>query len=147
MSVVLLVVRVLIILLLYTFIGWVVYTLWIDHYRTKSENISQGIPSLELILRSSGFSGRIEIKTSKAVIGRDPGSDVQIDDSAISSQHAMLTYHNNQWWVEDLSSTNGTFLNGDRLKQPAMLIHEDKISCGNSELEVHIPQQSGGLNE
>ncbi len=47
-----------------------------------------------------------------AVVGRDPLCQVVIDDSRVSREHLALEWTGGQWWVRDLGSSNGTFLNG-----------------------------------
>ncbi|HEU5370347.1 MAG TPA: FHA domain-containing protein [Ktedonobacterales bacterium] len=48
-------------------------------------------------------------------IGRGPTNTIVLEDSRISSEHTRLTYHDRQWWVEDLGSRNKTFLNGSQV--------------------------------
>ena len=65
-----------------------------------------------------------------AVVGRWPGSDIEIDDAFISSDHARLTLQEGRWWVTDLGSTNGTFVNGKRLDKPTPLSEGDEVRFG-----------------
>ena len=73
-------------------------------------------------------------------IGRDPLCDLVITNDTISGQHARIIYQNNQWWLEDLHSTNGTFLNLDLLKIPTILLNNDIIQCGSTVIKVILPQ-------
>lgn len=65
-----------------------------------------------------------------AVIGRQPGADIMIDDKRISRQHARLTERNGQLQIEDLGSSNGTFVNGERIASPRILQDGDQIGLG-----------------
>jgi hypothetical protein len=65
-----------------------------------------------------------------AVVGRWPGSDIEINDAFISSDHARLTLQEGRWWVADLGSTNGTFVNGKRLDKPTPLKEGDEVRFG-----------------
>jgi|SRR5579859_1026415 len=57
---------------------------------------------------------RIDIEPV-TTIGRGPTNTVVLEDSRISSEHARITYHDRQWWVEDMGSRNKTFLNGTQV--------------------------------
>jgi hypothetical protein len=69
-------------------------------------------------------------------LGRSPEADVIIDDSFLSQRHASFEFRSGSWIVADLGSTNGTFLNGARLDQPARLASGDRVKLGNLVLEV-----------
>ncbi|HEX6130213.1 MAG TPA: FHA domain-containing protein [Actinomycetota bacterium] len=70
------------------------------------------------------------------VIGRAPECDLRLDDTYLSSQHARIFGRNGSWYVEDLGSTNGTFVNEQRLMAPAMVQPGDRIRVGQSTLEL-----------
>ncbi len=63
-------------------------------------------------------------------IGRDSNSDIQLDDASVSRRHASLTRINNQYFVEDLGSTNGTYLNKKKVSMH-ILKNGDKIIIGH----------------
>jgi pSer/pThr/pTyr-binding forkhead associated (FHA) protein len=138
MSIFLLIIRLLMIAALYAFIGWTVYTLWIEVYRRQEKHESITVPPLS-IKYTDEQGEKIQVITQPlAFIGRESGCDIIIIDHSVSSRQARLSYHQNQWWVEDLNSTNGTFLNHDPLTQPAVLITDDLISCGSADLLIRI---------
>lgn len=66
----------------------------------------------------------------KVVIGRNDRSDIVIADSFVSAQHARIYLKDEQYWLEDLNSVNGTFLNDVRVKQPTVLVNGDEIRVG-----------------
>jgi len=75
------------------------------------------------------------------VIGRDPGSDLVLDDGEVSGQHARVTpAPDGSATVEDLESTNGTFLNQNELEGPARLDPGDHLLIGVSVLEMRTRQ-------
>ena len=65
-----------------------------------------------------------------AVVGRWPGSEVAIPDPYTSGAHACLLVGEGRWWVDDLGSTNGTFVNGARIDRPTPLSDGDEIRFG-----------------
>jgi pSer/pThr/pTyr-binding forkhead associated (FHA) protein len=69
-------------------------------------------------------------------IGRAPECELLIDDTYASSQHARLFGKNGTWYVEDLGSTNGTFVNDQKLAAPAMVQQGDRIRIGTTVLEL-----------
>ena len=62
--------------------------------------------------------------------------DIKVDDTYASQQHARLFGKNGAWFVEDLGSTNGTFVNDQKLAAPAMVQVGDKIRVGTTVLEL-----------
>jgi pSer/pThr/pTyr-binding forkhead associated (FHA) protein len=137
-AVVLLVIRLLMAAALYLFIGWVIYTIWIDLNRKDTNPEQVGVPSVTLKFVDQQ-SEKIEYYTRPIiVIGREPTCDCIIYDKAISARQARLSFHHNQWWIEDLDSTNGTFINQDRVSQPTVIISEDQITCGGTVIMVQI---------
>lgn len=69
-------------------------------------------------------------------IGRAPECDLLIDDTYASAQHARVFGKNGAWYVEDLGSTNGTFVNDQKLAAPAMVQPGDRIRVGTTVLEL-----------
>lgn len=63
-------------------------------------------------------------------IGRDPGGDVVLRDDFASARHALVSQEGDGWWVEDVGSTNGTFLNGDRVTKRMALHFGDEVEVG-----------------
>lgn len=81
--------------------------------------------------------GRIyHLGDTEVTIGRAAGCTVTVDDTFVSQVHARVFTHDGQLMVEDLGSTNGTYLNRRRLTGPMVAQHSDKIQVGNTILEV-----------
>ncbi|MBN2147306.1 MAG: FHA domain-containing protein [Anaerolineales bacterium] len=139
-AVVLLILRVLMALALYAFLGLALYLLWRDLQR-QGESLSARQVPLLTVLRDQGEAPQVFAKP-EIVIGRDAACDCVLDDQTVSARHARLRYHHNQWWIEDSGSTNGTFLNGEAMNIPAVLAHGDRLRCGQVELRIQI----GGNN-
>jgi pSer/pThr/pTyr-binding forkhead associated (FHA) protein len=61
------------------------------------------------------------------LVGRRSGVDVELADSFVSAEHARLTQEGGRWWVTDLGTTNGTFVNGARIDRPTPLKAGDEV--------------------
>jgi pSer/pThr/pTyr-binding forkhead associated (FHA) protein len=70
------------------------------------------------------------------LVGRAPECEIRIDDTYASQQHARLFGKNGSWYVEDLGSTNGTFVNDQRLAAPAVIHPGDRVRVGTTVMEL-----------
>ena len=90
---------------------------------------------MKLVFRS-GPRADEEIQIDREMIlGRD-GADIEIEDSAVSRQHARLRPVGETLQIEDLGSTNGTFVNGSKIDEPAVVRPGDFVNIGQSTLEI-----------
>jgi ABC-2 type transport system ATP-binding protein len=80
--------------------------------------------------------------TGTIVVGRDASADLILDDDQISRQHVQLTASDGRAVVEDLGSTNGTFVNGRLVTDPTTLGGGDRIQVGGTLIEVIAPESS-----
>jgi pSer/pThr/pTyr-binding forkhead associated (FHA) protein len=136
-GIVVLVIRAILSLALYAFLATALYVIWQD-LQMQSELVKASqIPILTITPISGDFSV-MEFNTPEVVIGRDPLCNCCLVDETVSSRHARLGYHHNQWWLEDLNSTNGTFLNEDRVFTPTVVITGDEIRCGQIVVKILI---------
>jgi hypothetical protein len=71
-------------------------------------------------------------------LGRALSNTVVIEDAFASNEHALLSWRGGRWWLEDLGSTNGTMLNGDRLTAPAIVATGDEIGIGAVRLRIEL---------
>jgi hypothetical protein len=65
-----------------------------------------------------------------ATLGRDVNNAIVVDDPFASGEHAVLTFRGRSWYIEDLASTNGTFVNGLPVEAVAPLGFGDEIQVG-----------------
>jgi pSer/pThr/pTyr-binding forkhead associated (FHA) protein len=74
---------------------------------------------------------------NETTLGRSPGCAVPLDgDTFASSVHARVYRRDGETWLEDLGSTNGTFLNGKRVAAPVQIRRGDRVKVGSTLLEV-----------
>lgn len=69
-------------------------------------------------------------------VGRADGCRIRLDDSFTSQLHARVFSKDGQFFVEDLGSTNGTFVNGSKIASPTPLRRGDRLKIGKTTLEV-----------
>jgi pSer/pThr/pTyr-binding forkhead associated (FHA) protein len=130
---ILLVLRFLFALALFAFLAGMLWLLWRDLTRQR-EFLSANQPT-PLALFVSGQAPR-QFSISVIMIGRDPACDLCLDDPTVSAQHARVSYHHNQWWLEDLRSLNGTLLNNEPIATATVITHGDVIRCGGVDVQV-----------
>ncbi len=83
----------------------------------------------------------------RTTIGRKPHNDIQIDNLAISGEHAVVITILNDSFLEDLGSTNGTFVNGQSIKKH-FLVNGDTVELGKYRLKYvsEVPQQTSNAD-
>ena len=89
------------------------------------------ISQFQLIMRSGPTPGASFIlEGDQLTIGRDATNEITINDAEISRRHARLTFQGGKYVLEDLGSTNGTFVNGQRLAGPRVLKAGEVVQFG-----------------
>lgn len=93
-----------------------------------------------LVCLSGPDAGRtLPLAESCAELGRGPQAHLQLRDLAVSRRHARLRWQEPSWWVEDLGSPNGVWLNGSRLQAPSPLSEGDVLQVGSTRLRFQPP--------
>lgn len=80
---------------------------------------------------------RFSLDGEEIILGRHPDCDVVVDVGAVSRHHAKIRQRGGQYWIEDLQSRNGTFLNGQLLTEPELLRIGDRLRICDVEFEYH----------
>jgi pSer/pThr/pTyr-binding forkhead associated (FHA) protein len=124
---------------LYGFLGWTLLFLWREIQKQGTSLANRRVPGINLLIRHGQAAPVVKNFTQPEItLGRDPGCDIPLFDDTVSTRHAQLNYHHNQWWLEDLSSTNGTTLNKTSITMPTVLTAGDEIQCGATRLVVNL---------
>ncbi len=133
--------RILTAIALYAFLAWALYSLYRQVQRQGFTLANRRVPGISLMVRQgSGSASLRHFAQPEIILGRDPGSDVPLLDDRVSARHAQLVYHHGQWWLEDLASTNGTFLNSTPISMPTVITSGDEIMCGNIRLTISLSE-------
>ena len=138
--------RLLLTLSLYAFLAWGLISLWRDIKLQSTLLATRNIPPISLTFTPDGQISQIRrFIQAEVTIGRDPVCECPVEDDAISARHARLTYHHNQWWLEDLDSTNGTFINLEKLIIPTVVVSGDEFRCGETLFTITLTGDILGL--
>src|SRR5688572_19447465 len=93
------------------------------------------IPSVLVLVDGRGPDS-VDLVPPETLLGRDESCHVTIPDSSVSHRHARIYHSDGEWHVEDLGSTNGTFVNERPLTRAMVLRPGDKVAIGRSVLEA-----------
>ena len=139
-----LILRLVLALALYAFLGWALWTILQELKQQGDKLAIQKKPAITLHIKiEQGNESVRRFLQPEIMVGRDPNCDLAVMDEALSAHHARLAHHHGQWWLEDLDSTNGTFLNREKLTTPAVVISGDKFKCGNTVFGIQVEDGDG----
>jgi hypothetical protein len=134
--------RALLAVLLYGFLGLLLWSLWHDvrmaakASQARSHRLGQ-LVVLESTLPAVAPGARFPLLPVTS-LGRAATNTAPIPDEAVSLEHALLHLREGQWWLEDLDSRNGTRLNDVPVTQPAPVVPGDVIVIGRIKLKIEI---------
>ena len=94
------------------------------------------VPDTLVIIDGPLAGTEVQIDRKEFRIGRAPNSDLVLDDDYVSAQHARLQKVEDGWLLQDLNSTNGTFVDGVRIGAPVSLKPETQIRIGKTIFEL-----------
>ena len=104
--------------------------------RQRQPKRGRGAPSKLVLLDERGGRVSSHRLAGTVDIGRGPSAAIRPDDTYISTQHARVYSRNGSWVVEDLGSTNGTYLNQRKVTVPTEIAPGDRIRIGKTVIEV-----------
>ena len=85
-----------------------------------------------LVLLQGGEATPYELTADATILGRHPDCTIQLDSNMVSRKHAQVVREGDRYFVEDLGSGNGTFVNGKRIEERTLLEHDDRIDPGDA---------------
>jgi pSer/pThr/pTyr-binding forkhead associated (FHA) protein len=142
LDIVLLILRILVALVLYAFLGMAFFFILKD-IKIASYNAGEDrYPPARLIVIENEDAphqaGETYALKRLTTIGRGPTNTIILPDSFASTFHAQITYRGGQWWLQDQQSHNGTLLNDVLLDDVAVLSSGDIIGIGRMKLLVEL---------
>jgi pSer/pThr/pTyr-binding forkhead associated (FHA) protein len=88
-----------------------------------------------LLVRSGPQAGlRVRLQATITQLGRRPESDVYLDDITVSRNHAEVTHREREFFVEDVGSLNGTYVNQERIEESTQIRHGDELQIDKFKL-------------
>ena len=106
--------------------------------RSGSRKAGSATPSTGTVIvrEPDGARPRTFKLAASMAVGRAPECEIRLEDTYVSQQHARIFGKGDKWYVEDLGSTNGTFVNDQKLAAPAQVEPGDKIRVGTTIVEL-----------
>jgi Inner membrane component of T3SS, cytoplasmic domain len=96
----------------------------------------RGSPTHVLVVDGANSGERADLAKAPILIGRGNDAAIRLDDDYVSTRHARIASSGDQWFVEDLGSTNGTYIGSARITQPTTLTLGTQVRIGKTILEL-----------
>src|SRR5512145_3534165 len=104
-------------------------------YDNEPTMMGHGRPTATLVIRQGTQAGMsFVISGSQVVLGREEGLDIVLQDPESSRRHSRISWQGGRYVIEDMGSTNGTFVNGLQITTPRPLNPGDSIMIGQTTL-------------
>jgi pSer/pThr/pTyr-binding forkhead associated (FHA) protein len=106
--------------------------------RTKQKPAKprRGVPTQVVILEGGNQGEAVSLEQAPLLIGRGNDAAIRLDDDYVSTRHARIASSGDQWFVEDLGSTNGTYVGSARITQATALQLGTQVRIGKTILEL-----------
>jgi pSer/pThr/pTyr-binding forkhead associated (FHA) protein len=96
----------------------------------------RGSPTHVLVVEGANAGERAELDQGPVLIGRGSDAAIRLDDDYVSTRHARIASSGDQWYVEDLGSTNGTYVGTARITQATSISLGTQVRIGKTILEL-----------
>jgi len=116
-------------------LGFIILILWKDIKETDKK--TSGSLQTSIIIKDISKDEIQDFRDNEIFIGRGKLAQIRLQhDESVSNIHARIFRKEEKWWVEDLQSTNGTFLNEEPIVTPTIIVAGDQITCGKTTIEI-----------
>lgn len=96
----------------------------------------KGVPTLAMIIEGPDSGRSAVLNNAPVTFGRGADCTIPLADEYVSTQHARLRFHDGQWYVEDLGSTNGTYIGNQRLTRSMPISVKGRFRLGKTVVEL-----------
>jgi pSer/pThr/pTyr-binding forkhead associated (FHA) protein len=104
--------------------------------KAKPTKRPRGAPTHVAVTDGANAGETVSLDLAPILIGRGADAAIRLDDDYVSTRHARIASSGDQWFVEDLGSTNGTYVGSSRLTQPTTISLGTQIRIGKTTLEL-----------
>ncbi|WP_030483607.1 FHA domain-containing protein FhaB/FipA [Nocardioides aequoreus] len=104
--------------------------------QAKGGRPKRGAPTAVAIVEGAQAGETVSLEQAPLLIGRGHDAAIRLDDDYVSTRHARIGVSGDQWYVEDLGSTNGTYVGSSRITQPTALQLGTRVRIGKTVLEL-----------
>ena len=104
--------------------------------KQKQPRPRRGAPTHVLVVEGRSQGERADLSQAPILIGRGADAAIVLDDDYVSTRHARIAASGDQWFVEDLGSTNGTYIGSVRINQPTAIAIGTRVRIGKTILEL-----------
>ncbi len=104
--------------------------------RAKTTRRRRGAPTRLVISEGVNAGASVPLNGSAVVLGRGGDSTIRLDDDYVSTRHARFVPHGDDWYVEDLGSTNGTYIGSQRITTPTLVGTGIQVRLGKTLAEL-----------
>jgi len=102
----------------------------------KARSSRRGVPTHVAVVSGANSGQTLSLDNAPIVIGRGADAQIVLDDDYVSTRHARIAVSGDQWFVEDLGSTNGTYIGTVRISQPTAISIGTQVRIGKTVLEL-----------
>ena len=96
----------------------------------------RGAPTHVAVVEGANAGETAPLDQAPLIIGRGSDAAIRLDDDYVSTRHARIASSGDQWFVEDLGSTNGTYVNNQRITNPTAIGFADVVRIGRTILRL-----------
>ncbi len=102
----------------------------------RSAKKKRGAPSQLVISEGANAGVSVPLEGAPILLGRGADATIRLDDDYVSTRHARFVPHGDDWYIEDLGSTNGTYIGSQRITTPMMVAIGVQVRVGKTIAEL-----------